>query len=270
LNYNKCGLKYFKKLLVSIVLFSFFESRAQLFNRIPKNIFQPYKVFGELPKNDIDRNNKINYKLVLDSFEISNQITYQDYKIYLSDIKRDSSYAYYLKQLPDSTIASKENYREYTSHELYDSYPIIGISWEAAENFCKWKTHKQNKNEIKFLYRLPKLSEWLNAFNYLEEHKIVHDFSKDFSDWTLSTYFEYNNGIKNDFIYDMHYEAKENDPLRLKRKIAMGDSYLYQKENLHDHWRGFYSFKGYRQIAFRIVKQRLDSINSNDKINKVL
>ncbi len=260
-------MKYFKKLLALIALFSFFESKAQLFNRIPKNIFQPYKVFGGLPENDIDRNHKINYELVLDSFEISSQITYRDYKIYLSDIKRDSSYAYYSKQLPDSTITSKENYTAYTSDEQYDSYPIIGISWEAAENFCKWKTLKQNKNEIKFLYRLPKLSEWLNAFNYLEENKIAHDFSKDFSDWTLSTYFEYYNGIKNDFVYDIHYEAKENDHPRLKRKIAMGDSYLYQKENLDDHRRGFYSFKGYRQIAFRIVKQRL---NSNNKKNEAL
>lgn len=253
-----------------IVLFSFSESKAQLFYKIPKNIFQPYQVFGKFPGNDIDRNNKINYKLGLDSFEISNQITYREYKIYLSVIKRDSSYLHYLKQLPDSTITSKENYREYTLGEQYDSYPVIGISWEAAENFCKWTTIKQNKNEIKFLYRLPKLSEWLNAFNYLGEHKIVHDFGKDFSDWTLSTYFEYYNSINNDFVYDIYYEAKENDPPRLKRKIAMGDSYLYQKENLYNHWRGFYSFKGYRQIAFRIVKQRFDSINSNDKKTEVL
>lgn len=256
-------MKFYKKLIFSIALISFFESKAQLFSVIPKNIFQPYLVFAGASKNDSYINDKASYKMELDSFEITNQITYGEYKTYLADVKKgDSSYMFYLKQLPDSTITSIQNYYEYTTDKKYDSFAVIGISWEAAMNFCKWKTVKQNKIDIEFIYRLPKLSEWLNALNYLENKKIENDFNIDFSDWTLSTYYEGNFSNGNSFNFDHTYLAKENEPPRLKRKVAMGDSYLFQKENLRNHWMGYHSFIGYRQIAFRIVKQRLNSKNN--------
>jgi hypothetical protein len=258
-------LKFYKIFLVFLFICSFLVSKSQLFYVIPKNTFQPYLFLGKIPDVPYGMNIKMNYEMELDSFEISHQITYGDYKNYLNDIKKDSSLLFYLKQLPDSTIASKENYAKYTTGNMYDSFPVMGISWEAAMNFCKWKTINENEKSSSYICRLPLLSEWLFAYSFFQKTETKNDLNKYFSDWTLSNYYEGGYFVKEGFSFDIYFFSKENDPPRRKRKVAMGDSYFYQKEKLCDHWRGLYSFTGYRQVAFRIIKQKL-----NEKNNKVL
>ena len=76
-------------------------------------------------------------------------------------------------------------------------------SWEAAMNYCKWRTQQENKTaDIKFIYRLPKLGEWLAAYQYLINNGNTNDFSKHFSDWTMNTYFEGVSGFKSDSIFN--------------------------------------------------------------------
>ena len=51
-------------------------------------------------------------------------------------------------------------------HEVYDDYPVVGITWEQANAFCHWRTHVMNR----FLkahgepllpdFRLPTETEW--------------------------------------------------------------------------------------------------------------
>ena len=66
------------------------------------------------------------------AFQISEQVTYKEYKDYLTSIKKDSSATFYLTQLPDSSIGSAEVYKEYITSVEYDNFPVLGISWDNA------------------------------------------------------------------------------------------------------------------------------------------
>jgi len=255
-------MKYQKAVSLIIGLLLFFVGICQQVYIIPKQTFNPYKVLGFVDVG-IDEWNKgeTNFKMEIDCFEISSQINFKQYKEYLDAIKKDSSNGFYLSQLPDSAITSKENYKDYISNKKYDDFPVAGISWEAALNYCKWRTLKENKGTgLNFIYRLPKLGEWLAAYNFLEKSNSQNDFSKNYSDWTMNTYYD-GFSYKRDsvFVYGMPITLpNQKDWTRDKRKIVMGDSYLFQREILRRHFSSYYSSNGYRQIAFRLVKEKVN------------
>jgi hypothetical protein len=197
----------------------------------------------------------INYSMTADSFMISHFINLGEYKKYLADIKRDSANEFFLLQLPDSSITSSENYTKYITDDKYNSSPVVGIRWDAAMNYCKWLTLKENKSTgIQYVYRLPKVSEWLLAKKYLNEAAIQNDLNKNYSDWTVCLYYEGAYSFGN-FSYDVIYYPKKTDPARGRRSRVIGNSFLFQHETLKEFSGSFYQFNGYRQIAFRIVRE---------------
>lgn len=66
----------------------------------------------------------------------------------------------------DFNNANNEVYmRNYFSHPGYANYPVVGVSWEAATAFCKWRTiylrkSIRDKNIQIEEYRLPTEAEW--------------------------------------------------------------------------------------------------------------
>ena len=73
---------------------------------------------------------------------------------YLFWIKRvyNSSYPeVYLKSLPDTLVwRDKLGYNEpfvtnYLRHPAYVNYPVVGVSWEQANDFCTWRTDRVNE-----------------------------------------------------------------------------------------------------------------------------
>ena len=84
--------------------------------------------------------------------------------------------------LPDTLVwKSKLAYNEaysihYHAHPAYRQYPVVGISYEQAIAYCKWRTErvkelysiekKENKKNVypsNFEYRLPTKAEWESA-----------------------------------------------------------------------------------------------------------
>lgn len=224
-------------------------SQNQL-HKIPTQSINPYKLLGDTT----------NITFTINEFEISNFVKYKEYKQYLNEIKRDSSIEYYLSQLPDTNIGNKEVYNKYLNSSKYDDSPVIGISWDNAMNFCKWKTIKENpKDSFVFIYRLPDISEWLSAYSFTDEKNIKNDFNKNYSDWLLNSmddsHYEYSNNKDKIFPCDYIYFHKREDPLVLKRKLVIGDSFLFQKDKLMKTTSAsYYATEGYRQIGFRNVK----------------
>lgn len=228
------------------------EINAQQFHEVPSQILNIYQLMG------------YDYytKDTVDKVIVSDLIPYKEYKKYLESIK-DSSEQFYKTQLPDTSIApDKGVYQEYITSAEYDTFPVLGISWEGAMNYCKWKTLKDNKKgKIKFIYRLPKHSEWLSTLHYCNENQITFDIDDKYSDWLLNSFDEsaYNFGL--DYSIDYAYFHKTEDPLVLKRKRVVGESYLYSIppafgiDDLPSYRYG-YSTIGYRQVAFRIVKTK--------------
>jgi gliding motility-associated lipoprotein GldJ len=85
----------------------------------------------------------------LDETEISNV----DYKEYLHWVNRVfvSYPEVYRKALPDTLVwRSKLAYNEplvemYLRHPSYNSYPVVGVNWLQANDYCLWRTDRVNE-----------------------------------------------------------------------------------------------------------------------------
>ena len=230
--------------------YSFFNKSAALFS-IPTQTINLFKILGDSVRGKDQ---------TIKKFQISELVTYREYKEYLSAIKRDSSESYYQTKLPDSNIGSVEVRNKYITRPDYDDLPVLGVSWDNAMDFCKWKTLMENKDSIRFIYRLPNCSEWLAAYFYLVESNIKNDFNKDYSDWLLNSKDESILGYDKDFFpFNFIYFHKKNEARVLRRKFVIGDSYLFQQEELINYYSfSYYADEGYRQVSFRYIKELLN------------
>ncbi|MBL0356980.1 MAG: SUMF1/EgtB/PvdO family nonheme iron enzyme [Chitinophagaceae bacterium] len=248
------------------------DSNGQNFYNIPKQYIRPYLILQD-SLNPYRLKSK-NCVLETDNFSISNLITLGEFKEYIAEIKKDSSHSFYLSQWPDYSIASEENYKQYITNDSFNNYPAAGITWNAAMNFCKWKTLKDNKTDtISFIYRLPRYVEWIAALGYLDGNKIKHDFNNNFSDWTTNLYCEAgclgSYGDSCSGYKGLDYYPLKNAPPRMNRMYALGNSFNFNRKT--SYIRGYYTFKGYRHIAFRIVKSPIKDNNQKKSFeNKIL
>lgn len=124
---------------------------------------------------------KVNDTLYVDRNEVSN-IGWREYLYYLSEFDSLSLPGV----LPDTTVwldeqdNSGETFSEYYfRHPGFNTYPVVGISYNQANIFCRWRTiaanfavyikknkitdwrnHIRDSFPIQFYYRLPSKEEW--------------------------------------------------------------------------------------------------------------
>lgn len=115
---------------------------------------------------------KINDTLFADETEISN-FSWVEYE-YSVMRKYGFHSKEHLSVLPDTTVwrdpsSFNEPYvKYYYRHPAYRDYPVVGISYEQAVAFCKWRTDRVKEFMciskkypiIYFEYRLPSKTEW--------------------------------------------------------------------------------------------------------------
>jgi formylglycine-generating enzyme required for sulfatase activity len=156
----------FRLALLSLILFAFVSQ-----NRFRSKFVPPGTV-------------RLNDTLFIDQTEIAN-VHWREYLYSLIAEKKDTQA--YQAALPDTMVWSTSTVDDplsqyYLVHPGFNMYPVVGISYEQAIAFCKWRTYTANRvvyfrehkvtnfkdhlNDsvpIHFYYRLPTRDEWESA-----------------------------------------------------------------------------------------------------------
>lgn len=116
----------------------------------------------------------INDNLFMDKTEVVN-LNYLEYLHYTNE---DSSYTYYQNQIPtngvwmDKEVPFLDSVKlslslGYLEYEAYRFLPVVGVSYQQAINYCKWRSEIATQNFVstreskyRFDYRLPTEKEW--------------------------------------------------------------------------------------------------------------
>lgn len=113
---------------------------------------------------------RITENFFADKNEITNFAWYE--YIFWNKTKYGVTSKEYFASLPDTLIWNESNkaeigYRGYYREPVYRDFPAVGISYEQAQAFCKWRTERVNyfqtltkKTSVNFEYRLPTKNEW--------------------------------------------------------------------------------------------------------------
>ena len=86
----------------------------------------------------------------MDEIEVRN-VDYLEYLFWLKRVYGGSYPEVYTKALPDTLVwRDKLAYNEplvnqYLRHPAYKYYPVVGVSWSQATDYCKWRTDRVNE-----------------------------------------------------------------------------------------------------------------------------
>jgi len=100
-----------------------------------------------------------------DPYWISPLVTNMDYSEYLKSLKSNSENENYNDALIKESLLEEFvpvlniTLREYITNQVYTNYPVLGLNWYQAQNYCDWKTSIVNK-ELQQA-KLPIEKSWL-------------------------------------------------------------------------------------------------------------
>ncbi len=110
---------------------------------------------GNLQEDVMFQWNAIPRRVTVSSFYMDEtEVANIDYREYLHWLKRVFGETYpevWLDALPDTLVWREElAYNEpfvetYFRHPAYDDYPVVGVTWIQANNYCKWRTDRVNE-----------------------------------------------------------------------------------------------------------------------------
>lgn len=200
---------------------------------------------GDFTVNYYDGFDCFENKISIEKIEISQPVTLAQYKYFLQSEKIEEA-----KFKPDFRVLKSKyssdfsfptiSWSNYYQSGNFDTYPVLGVTWESAVEYCKWLTKKSSDENYE--YRLATPKELLVYFQYFAKNQqFTHR-----SEWTINAYDEsyfFNN--KMDYYT---YDANENDSPALKRKTII---YTSLKNNI---LRSNYQDCSDEFTSFRVVK----------------
>lgn len=130
------------------------------------------KQYAYIPSGTFEYDGKM---LSVQSFYMQRtEVTNLEYRTFLFDLLIQDRKEDFLKAKPDQTqwvayFESKPYEEYYFSHKAYNDYPMVNVSKEGAEMYCKWLSEELNQfvdDKKKKNYhdvRLPQREEWIKA-----------------------------------------------------------------------------------------------------------
>jgi len=219
--------------------------------------------------------------LGIDAYETRNT-DYREFLFYTKKTYGNNSEEY-KKILPDtncwinSAIYTKPYVELYLRHPAYTEYPIVGISYEQAQEYCKWRSkvvndynniykakHPKDKTAPKKItYRLPTPEEWDNLLiidslyekgkyvfpkdkNYSNKKAINDSLDKPYNHLTSPVFSYWPNKLG---LYGLNANVSE---LTAKKGIAKGRNWKYRKPDKYKNNTILYT-KPESYIGFRCV-----------------
>lgn len=119
---------------------------------------------------------KVNDTLYYDEVELDN-VSWLEYLHWTKTNNPGESLENYYQMYPDTTVwTTGDGYpnnpyqTHYLTHPAYKSYPLVGVTWKQAKDYCAWRTDrvieyleekgKRDKAPAAFVYRLPTYEEY--------------------------------------------------------------------------------------------------------------
>jgi formylglycine-generating enzyme len=108
---------------------------------------------GALEEDVVNSRDNLERTVSVQSFYMDEtEIANINYLEYLTAIQKDSSQEFYESTLPDTTVwknelAFNDSYVEqYLRYPGFRMYPLVGVSWTQANDYCSWRTAAVNMN----------------------------------------------------------------------------------------------------------------------------
>ncbi|AQS95127.1 MULTISPECIES: gliding motility lipoprotein GldJ [unclassified Polaribacter] len=171
----------------------------------------------------------------MDEAEVTNS-EYFLYVQYMKDVFSPSEEKYkhiYNSTLPDTLVWRKslgntdiltENYFR---HPAYADYPVVGVTWLQANEYCKWRTNAVNLKKLIDKGHIKNIFESDSTRNFFDTERFLNDSDRLFDgDTTI-----YKRGVRTRVVRQKGDPKPGKDDFQ-GRKITQADGVLQQKFRL--------------------------------------